>query len=284
MQKILYTLLFSLIFFPIAKAQDIHELKKFSDEQFYKGNYQLALKEYQRILFFDNNKEYNELYSKIASIHYQMSDFNLALKYYEFATVVENNDSLRFELALKRTLCKFNQNKYLEALTELFGLPDNPSEFLQKKKNLYLGICYFGLNDYKNSCKFFSDLLDSAGIKKINNLFIDFEHFSMKYRPEKLELMSILLPGLGQIYAGEIFSGLNSIILLSVITVYAMVTAVNYAFIDGMFVLSSWFYRYYSGGYNNASEIAVKKISEKKTELYSEIFTIIENFHPNVSK
>ncbi|MFH1319814.1 MAG: hypothetical protein ABII90_04065 [Bacteroidota bacterium] len=210
MLRTLYILLFSLCLLSIAKAQDIHQMKKFSEEQFNKGNYQLALKEYQRILLFDNEKEYNELYSKIASIHYLVSDFDLAFKYYDFAMRVENNDSLRFELALKKTLCNFNQDNYFSALTELFDLPDPHNEYLQKRKNLYMGICYFGLNDYENSREFLAALLDSASITKINDLFLDFDRFNRKFRPRKVELMSMFLPGLGQIYTGELLSGLNS--------------------------------------------------------------------------
>ncbi|MCU0474352.1 MAG: hypothetical protein MUC93_13490 [Bacteroidales bacterium] len=279
MLKILYTILFSLCFLSFAKTQDIHQIKEFSDEQFNKGNYQLSLKEYQRVLLFNDEKEYNELYSKIASIYYQMSDFDLASKYYDFALRVENNDSLRFELALKKTLCDFNKNNYLEALSELYDLPDPASDFLQKRKDLYMGICYFGLNDFQNSSENFSKLLDSTGMTKINNLFLDFNRFSKKFRPEKVELMSIILPGLGQVYTGEIFSGLNSFFLITGITFYAMVTAVNYTYFDGLLVLSSWFYRYYSGGYTNASTMAVNKIKMEKTKIYSEIITLVECYH-----
>jgi len=279
MLKILYIILFSLCLISTAGAQDIHQLNEFADEQFDKGNYQLALKEYQRILFFDNQHEYNELYSKIASIHYLMSDFDNALKYYDLAIRIENNDSIKFELILNKALCNFKLDRYLVALNELFDLPDHSSEYLQNKKNIYLGICYFGLSDYDNSREYFSELLDSTGTKKVNNLFADFERFSKKFRPGKVELMSMLLPGLGQIYTGEIFSGFNSFFLISGVTVYAAITAVNYALFDGLLVLSSWFYRYYSGGFTNARNFAVQKIENEKTRVYSEIFSLIEKYH-----
>lgn len=277
MPKPSFILLFSLFLPACIAAQDIHQIKKFSDEQFDKGNLHLALKEYQRVLLFNEDKEYNELYSKIASIYYRMSDFDLAIRYYDFAIRVENDDSLRFELALKKALCNFNKGNYLSALTELFDVPYFPGGYLQKKLNLYMGICYFGLNEYKNSREYFSETLDSTGINTLDKLFLDLERFNKKFRPGKVELMSILLPGLGQIYTGEILSGLNSFVLMTGITIYALVTAANYTLLDGILVLSSWFYRYYSGGFTNASDFAIEKIENQKAKVYSEILALVEN-------
>jgi tetratricopeptide (TPR) repeat protein len=278
MPKTIFILLFSLCLPNWIKAQDIHQIKRFSDEQFEKGNYHLALKEYQRILFFNAENEYDELYSRIASIHYMFSDFDLAVKYYDFAMRIENDDSIRFELALKKALCNFKQNNYFSALAELLDLSDPPGEYLQKKKNLYTGICYFGLKDYNSSRYHFAEVLDTGAINELNILFDSFARINKKYRPGKVELMSILIPGLGQIYTGEILSGLNSFILITGITFYAAVTAINYSLIDGLLVLSSWFYRYYSGGFTNAHDAAVRKIEWEKTKTYSEILSLIERY------
>ncbi|NLA49350.1 MAG: hypothetical protein GX876_07795 [Bacteroidales bacterium] len=276
MRKILYILLFNLTLFYPLKAQDIHQIRMFGDEQFRNGDYRLALKEYQRVLLFDNERIYNDLYSKIASIHYYSSEYDHALRYFDYAIITEINDSLRFELMLNKALCYFKMNNYMAALNELFDLPDPPGRFLQNRKNLYMGICYFGMNDYKNSEGCFSALLDSYGVSEIKDIFNDFGRFNKKFRPGKIELMSMLLPGLGQIYAGEIPDGLNSFLLISGVSFYSLVTAVNYAVIDGLLVLSSWFYRYYSGGFTNASDLAHKKLHRKKEEVYSEILALIE--------
>ena len=276
MPKTIYILLFSLLSPFVLKAQDIKTIRSFSDEQFNTGNYQLALKEYQRVLFFSNDNEYDELYSRIASIHYLLSDFNLAIRYYDFAMRVEDDDSLRLELALKKTICNFRLNDYYSALSELLDLQEPDTGYLKEKKNLYMGICYFGLNDYEKAREYFSEVLDPEGIAELYDLFHSFERYNRKYRPGKIELMSILLPGLGQIYTGEVLSGVNSFVLMTGITIYAMFTAVNYTLIDGLLVLSSWFYRYYSGGFTNAHDSAVIKTEREKTRTYTEILSLIE--------
>jgi len=284
MRKLLYIILFSYCLITPAGAQDIHQMKKFSDEQYTAGNYRTALKEYQRVLFFDEQNEYNDLYSRIASIHYRLSDLGSAIRYYDLAQTIENNDSIKFELSLKKALCNFKLGNYLEALNELYDLPGHSSAYLQNKKDLYMGICYFGLNEYDNSQEYFSEIVDSAGAEKVNTLFSDFERFNKKYRPGKVELMSMFLPGLGQIYTGHTFNGINSFILISGVTVYAVITTINYSLIDGLLVLSSWFYRYYSGGFTNARNFAVEKIEDEKTRIYSEIFSLIENHQIRITE
>ncbi|MDT8401420.1 MAG: tetratricopeptide repeat protein [Bacteroidales bacterium] len=282
MRNLLYINLFSLcLYFPLT-GQDISQIKEFSDEHFNEGNYRLALKEYQRVLFFDEQNEYDELYFRIASIHYILSDYDKAIRYLNLAQLTENDDSLKVEITLYKALCNFKLGNYLGAINELYDIPDLPSGYLQDKKNLYLGICHYGLDEYEDSRDYFSMILDSAGTAGVNTLFIQLEDYNKRFRPEKVELMSMLLPGLGQVYTGKVFNGINSFILISGVTVYAVVTAVNYGLIDGLLVLSSWFYRYYSGGFTNARNFAVQKIEDQKTSIYSEIFSLIEEYQNNI--
>jgi hypothetical protein len=42
-------------------------------------------------------------------------------------------------------------------------------------------------------------------------------------------------------------------------------------------VLSSWFNRYYSGGFHNAEDFAVARIEQQKTAVYGEILDILES-------
>lgn len=281
MRNLLYIILFSCCLTVALVGQDIHTVKKFSDELFNQGNYQAALKEYQRVIFFDKQNEYPYLYARIAEIHYRLSDFDNAIRYFELAQQITESDSIKFELTLEKALCYFKLDKYLQALNELYDLPDHSSLYLRDKKNLYLGICHFGLDDYASSLDYFSMLFHDEGLEEVNRLFSDFEDYRRKYRPGKVELMSMLLPGLGQIYTGQVFNGINSFLLVSGVTVYAVVTAVNYGLIDGLLVLSSWFLRYYSGGYTNARNFAMEKIDSEKTRVYSGIFTLLDQANDN---
>ncbi len=281
MRKILFTIIISQLYPFFIFSQDIHRIKAYSDQQFFNGNYQIALKEYQRVLFFDTELEYTDIYRKIAFVFYFQQDFEDALKYYNLAWNIEQNDSIRNELIFHKSICHFKLNNYFQGLNELLDLPGNSSAYFQYKRNLFLGICYYGLNDYQTSLDYFSVILDSTGIQQISSVFTNFEKFNKKFNPRKIEIMSLIFPGLGQLYCGEPGSGLNSFFLLSGIVVYGFYTMANYGFLDGFFVLSSWFYRYYTGGSGNAAYIAQLKINNKKSSDYSEIIKIIENHKCN---
>jgi tetratricopeptide (TPR) repeat protein len=277
MQRILFTILISCFYLSPLFPQNLHQVKSFADEQFLAGNYNNALKEYQRILLFDNEKLYSDIYSRVASLCFDQQKFDDAIRYFTQAWRVEKDDSLKSELAFKKVMCLFKQGGYYLALAELFDMPDYSSTYVKDKKNLYFGISYFGLDDYKSSVASFSEILDSVGVQKLNQMIADFMKFRKKFRPEKLETMSMFFPGLGQIYAGDIGSGVNSIVLLGIITMYAVYTAVTYGFIDGALLLTSWFYRYYTGGSMKANNLAQIKITRKKAQVYSRILELVEN-------
>lgn len=277
MRRLLFLILIELIYINPLPAQEISQVKNFADLQYSKGNFKSALKEFQRVLFFDQGKEYSDIYLHIATIYFMDENFDEAYKYYDLAYKSTSEDSLKFELMLKKGLCHLKQEAYFSALYELFDIPDSQSDLLNKKKHLYLGVCYFGLNDYQNSLQHLNQLTDSAGIQSLNELFEGFHSFERKYSPNKVRLMSQILPGLGQIYIGETANGLNSFVLIGAVLYYAVNTTINYGFIDGILVLTSWFNRYYNGGYNNADMLAKNKITGEKSRIYSEIFNIIGN-------
>lgn len=276
MRRVIYIVLFDVLFVNALFSQNIHQIKSFADSEFSKGNYSAALKEYQRVQFFDAEKNYQSVYARIAEIYFNQADYNAAVQYFNFAWNVEQNDSIKFEIALKKALCYLLSNDYYSALNELFDISVSNNIYFENKINLYSGICYFGQSDYNEALSYLTHIVDSKGAVQLNALFKDFEKYNKRFNPERIELMSSILPGLGQIYIGKIGSGVNSIVLLTGVVAYAFYTMSAYSFIDGALVLSSWFYRYYKGGAQKANLAAEAKLKEKKSKVYSEIISIVE--------
>lgn len=281
MLKVLSTILFSLAWVSTLRSQDIDQIKLYADNQFVKGNYSNALKEYQRVLLFDREKQYDELYEQIASIYYHQKDFRNAYIYYDFAWRAIQNDSIKTELSFKKTLCYYKEADYLLALTELLDLPDRLSPYFEYKKNLYLAICYFGLDDDQQSLLYFSKLVDTAGIDRLEAKFSELAGHRKKYDPDKLELMSIFIPGLGQTVAGDFGSGLNSLLLLGGIAAYSFYTGITYGLLDGTLVLLTGGYRYYTGGHKKAYDLGEERIEDMKSSTYLQILEIVDNHSLN---
>jgi tetratricopeptide (TPR) repeat protein len=276
MQRILFIILFNVFGIWSVYSQNIHQIKSFSDEQYEKGNYAIALKEYQRVQLFDTENLYADIFYKVASIYYLQNNFEKAIEYFNFAWRTEPGDSIKTEIALKKAFCNFKQSNYFAALNELFDIPETNSRYLDSKKNLYFAISYFGLNDMESSNYYFSQIVKPGTQSEITQVFTDFIRFKKKYRPEKVEMMSMFLPGLGQMYVGDFGNGLNSILLLTAVSFYAAYTATTYGLLDGALVLSSWFYRYYTGGSIKAKMAAEEKLAEEKNRVYDELIFLVE--------
>lgn len=275
MQKILFIIIFS-FFLNTIKSQTIDTVKSIADIHFVNKNFKAALKEYQRVYFFDDQNKYSDIYVKIAQINEDQHNYNESIKFYNYAFKTESNDSLQSEYVLNKAKCYLKQNNFSLSLNELMDMPENPSNYLLDKRNLYFAISHFGLNEFKESEDYFSKVVDSIGVAQIQQTFNSFNKFSRKFNPDKIEKMSRILPGLGQFYIGDIKNGINSLVLISGVVYYAIYIATTYTLVDGGLVLFSWFNRYYSGGYKKARHAAEHKIESKKSHVYEDIMFIVE--------
>ncbi|HDS06020.1 MAG TPA: hypothetical protein ENO05_00205 [Bacteroides sp.] len=275
MRNVLSIILFSCLFSPALISQPIWQLKEHADEQFLAGNFPTALKEYQRVLLFDEDNRYSQVYGDIADIYLALGDDENAIVYYDFARKAVSSDSLKLEYSFSRILCQFRQQRFLLGLSDLYDLPETSSPYFEAKKNLYTAVCHFGLGETDRSLAYFIEVVDSAGMAEISTLIGDLKRFEKKYDPDRLQLMSIFLPGLGQLVAGDLKNGLNSILLLGGIGVYSYHTMVTYSILDGTLFLLTWFYRYYTGGHKKAYELGAGKIRDQQRVTYQQILEVV---------
>lgn len=83
--------------------------------------------------------------------------------------------------------------------------------------------------------------------------------------------MSMIIPGLGQLYAGDIKNGLNSLILTGGLFSLGIYSAINNGFLDASLSVIPWFQRYYQGGFNKAQIIAKAKIEKKRYQIFNQL-------------
>ena len=202
MQKLLYVVIFDL-FYLAGQAQQLQSVREFADDQYLKGNYRSALKEYQRLLYFDEHHEYVDTYAKIALLFYLTEDYENAIKYYDFAYRAKTGDSLKYDYILKKALCNLRKGSYYAALNELYDLPKRKSGCLVHQKKIYLATCFFGLDQFDKSFDYISADADSFQVVEIKRLYEQLEKTRRKFNPKKIKLMSMVLPGLGQAYTGN---------------------------------------------------------------------------------
>jgi len=253
-------------------AQNFEETINFADNQFKSGNLTTALKTYQRALFFSEGRNSFYLFRQIAKISYFKNDYETAQKYFGLAYYQSDNDSLKTELLFNKASCQMLNKNYQFAIIDLLSV-DDTSKIVQKRLNFYLGTCYFGLEDFNNAQTYFESSVETKDKKELSDLFS--EKKLLTPSPKKVRIMSMILPGLGQTYSGDIKSGINSLLLTSGLIALGINIAIRYKPIDAIITILPWYQRYYTGGYGKAEEIARKKRNLKKDELYTTILKLV---------
>ncbi|MFW6309492.1 MAG: tetratricopeptide repeat protein [Prolixibacteraceae bacterium] len=258
-------------------AQTIQETWEFANLQYSRGNFKQALPEYQRVAFFDESGIYSDVYQKTAESFYALEQYDRALQNFDIASRLAENDSLKTELLFRKADCYFQQNNFLFALNELLVIPDPENLYLQTKYNLYMGIGNFGIGNFEESQEYFSTIITAGTLPELNEIFTGFEKFRKRFRPSKIQTMSIIFPGLGQFYSGYFASGLNSLLLVGSIATAGVYIWQVYGIPDALLSMGSWYYRYYSGGYQNAEILAIEKIGHEQEKVYREIMQLVQN-------
>ncbi len=273
-----YITLFFIIFSTIycTNAQTISQTIEFADNQFEIKNYEIALQNYKRILFFEKEKNNFYIYNQIANIYLELHDYSKAVEYYKLSINCCTNDSLKFELIFKKASCYIFESEFRYALIDLYGLSDTLSIYFQKRKFFYLGICFYGLNNFDSAEKYFIKSMANCCAEQQDAIHILFTNKKLKKpNPKTAYILSLILPGLGQIYAGDIKDGVNSLFLTSSIATLAIYVATQYHVIDAISIVP-WYTRFYQGGFYNAKNIAEKKLQTNRNEIFNNVINEID--------
>lgn len=263
---------FSLIAFQQLSAQTFEETINFADNQFKSGKLTTALKAYQRALFFSEGRRNLYLFRQIAEISYFNNDFETAQKFFGLSYNQTDNDSLKTELLFDKASCQLLNKNFQFALIDLFSVNDT-SRIVQKRLNFYLATCYFGLEDFSKAQTYFESCVDLNHRNEVSDLFSGKKLISPS--PKKARIMSMILPGLGQTYSGDLKSGLNSLLLTSGLIALGIDISLRYTPVDALFSVLPWFQRYYTGGYGKAEEIAIRKRQNNRDEVYTRILKLV---------
>ncbi|MCH8331155.1 MAG: hypothetical protein IH946_07215 [Bacteroidetes bacterium] len=276
----LRTLLISIISLQLVTvaAQTVKQAHGYADSLLAARGYTTALKEYRRVVFFGND-EYKKLaYPHIAECYLYKGEYKKAISYYDLAFNTQSNDSLRKEYILKKSLCYTLNKDYTLALGEIFGLKTNKSDHFEKRKNFHLGILYFQTAEYekaKEHIKVSVDTTDRVLAVRIDSIFKANRKIE-RLKPGVAQVLSLILPGLGQIYAGEIGKALNSLILTGGLAVLFVYTASTYSILDAILGVFPWYQRYYIGGSTHAGDMVRLKKKVRREKVYNRLIQTLQ--------
>ncbi len=279
-QHILFILTIS--FCELTFSQLHEDVMKYARDSYERGQFAVALKEYQRALFFTEDKTNPDLFSSIADCYFQVGDLDRALEFYDRAYFLYDSDSMRLTVFFNKVACNVFQKNYDLALIDMFGLSDTLSTFFYKRKQFYLGIIYFGKEDFEKSKNHFLSVHrnNKTYVDKVQKLF-DSRGKINKPNPKTAFILSLIIPGSGQFYSGDFKNGFNSFVLNEGLLLLGIFTAYRYTVLDALVSVGPWFQRYYQGGLESAEKIAEQKRGKHRQQIFKQLMETVEERREN---
>ena len=259
----------------IVAAQSPGETLHFARGQIETGNYSLANKALNRLMFFDNGIQHPETFELLAESYFHMNDYSNAWNFYDLASIRTDHDSIRAEFAAMKAACRLYDKSYNEALIDLMSFQGKLTNEQQWQFNLLSGIATFYLNDYEAAKNYLLKCAGTTTSPVIDSGFTAIARLEKRYNPRMARVMSIIFPGSGQIYAGDIKNGLNSFGLVFGIAATTAGLSASIRFIDAAIIVFPWFQRYYMGGYQKAYTITLDKQKARKNEILAHLMVIL---------
>jgi tetratricopeptide (TPR) repeat protein len=278
MKQKAFFILISLVFLVASlPAQTVEETRAYADSLYLAGHFDEALPVYQRTAFFNRPGVDPEVLSRIADCFISGGDLEKALEFYDHSYFAQTNDSIKKDVLFRKSACYLRSHNYNFALMELLSLEDSLSPGFEKKRNFYLGMTWFGLEDFGKAGNYFEKAAyDSTGQQKIREIFADRRHFYLP-NPKLASWLSIIIPGAGQIYSGEIWSGINSLMLTGFFVGLGFYVVNVSSPVDALFTALPWFQRYYQGGFQRAADFAKNKRAKNRSRIFDEVLNVIAN-------
>jgi putative component of membrane protein insertase Oxa1/YidC/SpoIIIJ protein YidD/TM2 domain-containing membrane protein YozV len=251
-------------------SQNLTDLISFANQLAEIRNFSSAIQEYRRAYFFAPDSEKFAIANKIADCYISENNLKGAKAFCDSAILYSISDSARTESYLKKITCIILDKQFGDALVALNKIHFNFNLHLQTKKNILTGITYLGLYDYKNAYTFFIQAIDkndSIMVEKINRIF-SLTNKIQQPNPLLAGGMSMILPGSGQMYAGQLIEGINSLALL------AGITYLGISLPPLQILFSSLLMRYYMGGFTRAYRYALEKREIHRQEFSNNVISL----------
>ncbi len=223
----------------------------YSDE-----NYFDTVTELKRLLFFDDNSEYNyEANLLIGKSYKQGAKFSDAIRYLTLAEInAANIDELyetRIEIIRINILRKTTRRAF-----KLLDSLGSDERFIDRKDEIkyWRGWAYMFADDWVQAAQTFAEIDTNHVLKRLAEE-VDDDLYSVSFA----KTISYIIPGAGQIYTGEYISGLLSLgwnVLWGYLTIKAFIAE---RIFDGIVIANFLWLRFYRGNLQNAENFALEK-------------------------
>jgi hypothetical protein len=278
-RAILFLGIISFLFAIPSFCQNLDEIVEFSNQQFAKGNFELAANEYNRALFFGYRAP-DMLCLKIANCYFNQNKLEKSEQFFDRAYFSSSIDSIKNEAILGKSFSLILEKKFMLALSELMNIDSAKITYHNIKLNFLKGIAFFGLHQDELSEGYFKKCLKALTFEN-NQVAIEKEFLRIKKTEKRFNshtawMLSLFLPGAGQIYSGNFKEAANSSVLLGGLVYLTISVARKYSYVEAVVAVLPWFQRYYIGGANRAEKLALERQKNERNNSYLSIMKFLE--------
>lgn len=233
-------------------ANQFNYAKKLYNE----GHYFDSITEFKRLIFFDSTSKYNFTANNYIGNAYKTgAKFSNAINYYTLAEINAKNYNDLFTAKIniiRVNILRRTTNRALQLLDSL----NCDKRFSNKKKEIYYwkGWTYIFADDWQKASLAFAHTDSNETLQNLCKK-VDKEKYSVVFA----QIISHILPGAGQFYTGNYFSGLLSLAWSGLWGYLAVKAFIADRIFDGFAITSFLLFRFYNGNLQNAKNFAVEK-------------------------
>lgn len=275
--KILFFLLWISAFSALF-AQNASECMAIARAQIGLGNDEAARLLMQRVIYFDRKTYGLECYWQLATINFRLEDFDQSAFFFDILYQNSPSDSIKNMALIGKASALLLQGRHAAARRELLSIKDTLNGQWYYKRQVYLGACYYGERNFDASEAIYKKILkDNSNTRKtaLKKAYKKARRIN-KRNPKTAKIMSMFVPGSGQIYAGDIKNGLNSLGLNAVMAYWFIYTLQKASLNDAILSTGSWVFRYYAGGFKRAAIITEAEKDKRLKQNFQNILKIID--------
>lgn len=251
-------------------AQDMHLQKDYAEKLYQSEQFFDAITEYKRLQFFDKDKKYaTEIDHKIGLCYKAGGWLDESSRYLNRALYSSTGRSQKFTIAIDVIKVNLLRKTCAEAREVIDNLE---SEYVS-------GDTLDILRYWRGWSYMFEDRWKDAGnqFKEINPGH-ELAELCFRVEERKLsvtfaKLISYILPGSGQIYAGEYLSGIMSLAWNILCGYWTINAVVSERVFDAVVIGNLLWFRFYKGNYENAEKFAV----DKNLRIANEVLDYLQN-------
>jgi len=258
-------------------AQSLEQIETLGDSLLSHGAAENAEMVYERVLFFSPIEKKAQAAFHLAQSCLKQNKWDKAKEYFRTAISLPSTDSLKVEAFFQSQVCAIFNKEYFLAFIELekIHFPENSKN--EKRRILFQATCKYGLEEYDQAEQLFLSLVrgNLQAETQIKAIF-DQKKF-IHPLPVVAFAFSFLMPGSGQVYAGDWAQGATSLgaNLLLGSTIIEMAKALSW--VDAGVTFGVYGLRYFFGGMANAAKIAESKMLKNKDEQFQLILNLVSN-------